>query len=202
MSTLKTSTTNPHKTEKSRLAAEMRAKTAASIRKHQKDDPPTSKVSESKPSIYKKNNEPTSSMPAALSPVTKTPSSSKKSPRPELYSPMSPMSPLDTYIISDGEESSDSESEEEYGSQQKSKKYVPSWALKANLVPQLEKQFSERAIDPDELFGEVETCDLVAIFKTTKQRYLKRSSSGNWTKDRATSAEKLGYKQALQHRAA
>jgi hypothetical protein len=78
---------------------------------------------------------------------------------------------------------------------------VPHWALKANLIPALEKQFLEDAnnrADPDEIFHEVSTCNLVEIFgDKKKQRYVKRTSSGNWTKDRVTATEKLVYKRKM-----
>jgi Inner centromere protein, ARK binding region len=76
---------------------------------------------------------------------------------------------------------------------------IPEWAHKANLLPALERQFceGEGRIDPDELFSEVQTCDLGAIFNVKKSRYLKRTSSGNWSRDRVTAAEKLTYKRTM-----
>ena len=63
----------------------------------------------------------------------------------------------------------------------------------------LEKQFLDGPgkIDPDEIFPEVSTCDLEAIFDQRKKRYLKRTSSGNWTKDKVTITEKLVYKRNM-----
>jgi hypothetical protein len=52
-------------------------------------------------------------------------------------------------------------------------------------------------LDPDVIFTEVETCDLEAIFDRKKDRYKKRTSSGNWTKDRVTAVEKLTYKRNM-----
>ena len=52
-------------------------------------------------------------------------------------------------------------------------------------------------IDPDELFPQVSTCDLEAIFDQKKKRYAHRTSSGNWTKDSVSAAEKLVYKRTL-----
>ena len=104
------------------------------------------------------------------------------------------LSPLDTYELSDREQSdSDSEDDENYG---KPKKRIPEWAQKSNLVPALEDQFIHNLHDPDQIFGEVQTCDLQAIFDQKKTRYKKRTSTGNWTQDRATAAEKLAYKRA------
>lgn len=111
------------------------------------------------------------------------------------------MSPMDTYDISDRENSdtddSDSDSENE-----KQKKKVPTWALRANLYPALEKQYNgrigSRRVDPDDIFPEVQSCDLEAIFGTKKAKaYRSRASSGNWAKDKVTAAEKLVYKREM-----
>jgi hypothetical protein len=112
-------------------------------------------------------------------------------------SQQSVLSPLDTYEMSDREQSeSDSDSENET---RKDKKRVPSWAQKPNLIPALEKQYTAKSskFDPDEIFGEVQTCDLQAIFDQKKARYQRRTSSGNWKQDRATAAEKLTYKRKM-----
>lgn len=109
-------------------------------------------------------------------------------------------SPMDTYEISDREESdcdsSDSDSESE-----KQKKKIPVWALKANLLPVLEQQYNGcvdgKRVDPDSIFPEVQTCDLEAIFGGKKSRYTRRTSSGNWTQDKVTAAEKLVYKRTM-----
>ena len=76
---------------------------------------------------------------------------------------------------------------------------VPEWAQKANLHRALERQFADGPdrIDPDKLFGEVLTCNLDAIFDKKKSRYQRRTSSGNWTKDHVTIAEKLTYKRTM-----
>jgi hypothetical protein len=115
--------------------------------------------------------------------------------QPKLQSP-----PMETYEISDREDSdtddSDSEAENE-----KQKKKIPSWAQKANLVPALEQQYNGcvdgRKVDPDDIFPEVQSCDLEAIFGNKKAKYRSRNSSGNWTKDRVTVAEKLVYKREM-----
>ncbi|KAL3795322.1 hypothetical protein HJC23_009495 [Cyclotella cryptica] len=112
-----------------------------------------------------------------------------------------PLSPMQTYEMSDRDEESDSEedSEEEYDD--KPKKTIPEWAQRANLNRALEKQFADglQRMDPDKIFGEVETCNLEEIFGDvkTKKRYHKRTSSGNWTKDHVTIAEKLAYKRTM-----
>ncbi len=56
---------------------------------------------------------------------------------------------------------------------------------------------NEDRLDPDEIFHEVLTCDLEAIFGQRKKRYAKRASTGNWTKDRVTASEKLVYKRKM-----
>lgn len=129
------------------------------------------------------------SKPPANSPIVK--SSAKKSPKKESSSP------LDTYELSDREES-DSEEDE---SKKKPKKRIPSWAKTVNLNKALEHQYSvgRLQLDPDEIFGEVDTCDLDAIFADSKKsRFRQRTSSGNWSKDRVTSVEKADYKRSVQ----
>jgi len=105
------------------------------------------------------------------------------------------LSPMDTYEMSDREGSDSGESDNE----ERGKKKIPKWAKKENLVPALEKQFLEgvNKMDPDEIFPEVTSCDLEAIFDKKKSRYIKRTSSGNWTKDSVTQAEKLVYKRNM-----
>mmetsp|Transcript_27839 Transcript_27839/g.47326 ORF Transcript_27839/g.47326 Transcript_27839/m.47326 type:complete len:631 (-) Transcript_27839:237-2129(-) len=111
-----------------------------------------------------------------------------------------PLSPMQTYEMSDREEESESESEsdEEY-ERQRPKKAIPEWAQKANLHRALELQFADGPdrLDPDKIFGEVITCNLEEIFDKKKSRYQRRTSSGNWTKDQVTIAEKLTYKRQM-----
>jgi hypothetical protein len=106
------------------------------------------------------------------------------------------MSPLDTYEISDREESDSDESD--YNDSGPKKK-IPDWAQKHNLITALKEQYDDTndRFDPDGIFPEVETCDLEAIFDQKKMRYKKRTSSGNWHQDRVTVAEKLTYKRAM-----
>lgn len=124
---------------------------------------------------------------------TKKPLVSAKSVEKELRSPMS------TYEISDREEESDSD--ESDCSDAAPRKNIPKWAQKENLITALKSQYDDTnlRVDPDALFPEVETCDLEAIFEGDKKknRYKKRTSSGNWTKDRVTAAEKLVYKRTM-----
>jgi Inner centromere protein, ARK binding region len=110
-------------------------------------------------------------------------------------------SPMDTYEISDreGSDSDDSDSEAE---NDKQKKRIPTWALRQNLVPALEEQYNGKVdgkrVDPDDIFPEVQSCDLVAIFGNKKaDKYRSRNSSGNWIRDKVTAAEKLVYKRDM-----
>ncbi|CAJ1928896.1 unnamed protein product [Cylindrotheca closterium] len=109
-------------------------------------------------------------------------------------------SPMSTYEISDREKSDSDTSDSEAGNE-KQKKKIPVWAQKANLLLALEEQYNGCVgglrVDPDEMFPEVQTCDLEAIFGGKKSRYTLRTSSGNWTRDKVTTAEKLVYKRTM-----
>lgn len=110
-----------------------------------------------------------------------------------------PLSPMQTYDMSDREEESDeSDSDDEYETQRPKKK-IPEWAQRHNLHRALERQFADgpNRLDPDKIFGEVLTCNLEDIFDKKKSRYQRRTSSGNWTKDHVTLAEKLTYKRTM-----
>jgi hypothetical protein len=98
------------------------------------------------------------------------------------------------YEMTDGEYDSDDEDDDEaFG--ESNKKQIPDWARSKKLEKALEIQFSKNySIDPDELFGEVETCNLEAIFGKRSSKYRHRNSSGDWTKDRVTDEEKRWYK--------
>ena len=98
-----------------------------------------------------------------------------------------------SYEMTDGEYDSDDDDEEAFS--ENNKKQIPDWARSKNLEKALEIQFSkDYPIDPDELFGEVETCNLEAIFGKRSSKYRHRNSSGDWTKDRVTEEEKRWYK--------
>ena len=110
-----------------------------------------------------------------------------------------PLSPMQTYDMSDRDEESDeSDSDDEYETQ-KPKKKIPEWAQRHNLHRALERQFADgpNRLDPDRIFGEVLTCNLEDIFDKKKSRYQRRTSSGNWAKDHVTIAEKLTYKRTM-----
>jgi len=106
----------------------------------------------------------------------------------------------ESYVMSDHDEDSDDSEGER---RRRATKKIPSWARGENLIPALEIQFSaDYPIDPDELFYEVETCDLDDIFpERKKERFKRRGSSGNWEQDRVTSEEKLAYKENRKKRA-
>lgn len=114
--------------------------------------------------------------------------------------PSDVQSPIDTYEISDREDSGTDDSGSE-SDNDKQKKKIPTWALRANLLPALEQQYNGciggRKVDPDTLFPEVQSCDLEAIFENKKAKYRSRTSSGNWTRDKVTAAEKLVYKRDM-----
>lgn len=111
-----------------------------------------------------------------------------------------PLSPKQTYEMSDREEESvsESDSDSEY-ERQRPKKTVPQWAQKSNLMRALEKQYADgpNRLDPDKIFGEVLSCNLDEIFDKKKARYQRRTSSGNWSQDHVTAKEKLAYKRAV-----
>ena len=127
----------------------------------------------------------------ASKPTLSQPTNTKK-PSPNL-------SPMQTYDMSDREESdSESDSDDEY-ERQRPKKTIPEWAQKANLHRALERQFADgpNRLDPDQIFGEVLTCNLEEIFDKKKSRYQRRTSSGNWKQDHVSLSEKMAYKRTM-----
>ena len=129
-----------------------------------------------------------------------TSSASKPQPKPSTPPPSATSSPLDTYEMSDHGGNSDTDEEEERS--RRVGKRVPTWANKENLKRALQHQYTTSTVDPDDLFGEVTTCSLEAIFGDRKKsKYQKRTSSGNWARDRATVAEKLAFKRQMGYTA-
>jgi len=191
------STAEKQKEEKKKLlAAQMREKHFAEAKK-QTAVAPTA-AAPSVPAIPSQNSN--LHVPSAAQPQpnvhsqqyqSKPKTPSQPVPRPEVLSPM------DTYEMSDREESdsSDYDSDED----EKARKKIPKWAQKHNLIPALERQFMDgpQRLDPDEIFPEVSTCNLELVFDQKKARYKKRTSSANWAKDRVTAAEKLVYKRTM-----
>ena len=111
------------------------------------------------------------------------------------------MSPMDTYEMSDREDSDTDDSDSDSDNERMNKK-IPTWAQRSNLYSALEEQYNGRIggkkIDPDEIFPEVHSCDLEAIFGRRKSKnYRSRASSGNWANDQVTAAEKLVYKRQM-----
>jgi hypothetical protein len=110
--------------------------------------------------------------------------------------PSPPETPYESYMMTDSEdEGSDDDSLEP-----KPKKRYPEWTRPANLAAALHYQFTSRdpRMDPDNVFGDfsAQTCDLVEMFGENKERYKRRGSSGNWSKDRLTEREKSDYKRS------
>ncbi len=108
------------------------------------------------------------------------------------------LSPMDTYQMSDRDESDSGSSGDEYEDTSSSKK-IPKWAQRDNLMRALERQFlnGPDKLDPDKIFPEVSTCNLEAIFGQKKKRYAKRASTGDWRADTVTIAEKMVYKRNM-----
>jgi Inner centromere protein, ARK binding region len=78
-------------------------------------------------------------------------------------------------------------------------KPIPKWARGSNLIKALERQYSpSHNVDLDEIFGEVFTCDLEAIFGRQQSRYRRRNSSGDWSAHVVTDKEKKDYKKAIK----
>ena len=63
--------------------------------------------------------------------------------------------------MSDNDHDSDSDAED-CGSK-KSGKPVPSWAQKDALESALRRQFGDAPVNPDDIFGEVFSCDLEGV---------------------------------------
>ena len=84
----------------------------------------------------------------------------------------------------------------------KSKRKVAEWAKPENLMEVLKRQAGmvpgHKAIDPDQIFAPVTTCNLSEIFPSKiRKRFKKRYSTGNWTKDNASDAEIFLYRKQM-----
>lgn len=111
-----------------------------------------------------------------------------------------PASPMDTYEMSDREGSSSSSDDEDSEEEKGPSKAIPEWAQKDKLQKALEKQFGvngQPRINPDEVFGEVYTCDLSAIFGESKRFNKPRKETGDWKNDKVTIHEQMAYKRAM-----
>ncbi|OAE32047.1 hypothetical protein AXG93_2278s1260 [Marchantia polymorpha subsp. ruderalis] len=98
-----------------------------------------------------------------------------------------------SYEISPYRNSSDDDEDEER--LPRPKKFIPAWASKENLMPQLLRQLTQ---DPDEIFAGTKTCSLKEVFGTNGSKKVldfgRRSGSGDWVKDRVSWKEELQYK--------
>lgn len=80
---------------------------------------------------------------------------------------------------------------------------IPTWAKGAALTNALRRQNGcdgHVAIDPDSIFDEVTTCNLVDIFGqagSKKGSYKHRGSSAHWDRDQLTVVEKRAYRVQL-----
>ena len=91
--------------------------------------------------------------------------------------------PDDNYDMTDTE-ASDYESDEDAELERRTNKPIPSWAHDQALKETLEFQYGlDYPHDPDELFGEVSTCNLVEVFDVQdphkKMTLRHRGSSGD-----------------------
>ena len=103
------------------------------------------------------------------------------------------LSPVDTYEISDREESTDGESDDD--STRRPNKHVPTWARKDALEAALTKQ---QAVDPSRFFNmTAASCDLHKVFDTAAKPFKRRTSSQNWSQDLTTYNERQKYRQEM-----
>lgn len=112
------------------------------------------------------------------------------------------------YEIEDRDDSDDSGSgtDDDDEADQKKKKQqsqIPEWARGVNLRDALERQYGlngHTAVDPDEIFHEVQSCSLEAIFGCREgltRKYNSRSSSAHWDADQITLVEKRAYRKHM-----
>jgi hypothetical protein len=97
------------------------------------------------------------------------------------------LSPVDTYEISDREESTDDDEDNE----ERQRKHMPAWANGTNLREALRAQANS---DPSAVFAVgASSCDLKHVFKTDRA-FKKRTSSQNWGMDLSTQVERQKYR--------
>ncbi|KAJ1458650.1 hypothetical protein M885DRAFT_513177 [Pelagophyceae sp. CCMP2097] len=108
----------------------------------------------------------------------------------ELKQAQKNLGPMDTYEISDREESTDEESGDEED-KNKPQKHVPAWASGNTLKDALRAQTN---LNPSNYFPvTATTCELKDIFKSNKG-FKKRTSSQNWAQDLSTFQERQKYR--------
>jgi len=91
--------------------------------------------------------------------------------------------------------SSDEEDENEYST----RKPIPRWALKANIMEKAAEQADTE--DGDLIFRRPQSINLEDTFastRTRKRRYRNRTSSAAWTHDRLTTREEMEFKQTAR----
>ena len=191
---LSTASTDTENGKRKFLAAKMREKTMQKTKPlvapaALSTVPENSFSSKSKPPLSSSKSARSMSKLNILSPSTKA--NIQRSPANGCPDPADLMSPMSTYSLTDHEGDSDSEDE-------RPAKKIPSWARRDKLNDALLKQIKYPKHDPDEIFGQVLTCDLTAIFDLNKKRYQRRTSSANWDADRATIDEELAYKRSMK----
>mmetsp|Transcript_922 Transcript_922/g.1952 ORF Transcript_922/g.1952 Transcript_922/m.1952 type:complete len:625 (-) Transcript_922:170-2044(-) len=191
-------TTSIASAQKKNLATQMREKAAARAFQN-KITNSVSKIG-SKPLSTSNNHRHLPFTNTSINTVSDSLGATLKQP-PLIKKPLKILSPLDTYEISDREDSETDDSDSE-SDNDKPKKKIPTWAQRANLYSALEEQYNGQIgsmkVDPDDIFHEVKSCDLEAIFGPKKSKlYKKRASSGNWVNDQVTVAEKLIYKREM-----
>lgn len=99
------------------------------------------------------------------------------------------------YEISPMRDSDDSDDED------RPRKEVPGWARGPQLAEALQRQ---KTMDPDRIFqSKPSSCDLEEVFggfdtlRPRKRDPTRRTSSGDWTKDKLSGREELAYRKAM-----
>lgn len=96
---------------------------------------------------------------------------------------------ISSYDMTPSKETFLEESDEEH--ERRQHKVVPSWASSPRLNESIRNQ-----PDPDQLFSHTPMCNLGEVFGENR-RYRTRSSSVNWTRDRATAQEMAAYRRVM-----
>ncbi|SPQ94087.1 unnamed protein product (mitochondrion) [Plasmodiophora brassicae] len=109
--------------------------------------------------------------------------------------PAVPPSPEPVVEIPINAPPSDSDEDDEDSDREQQKKRIPKWAQPAALLSSLAEQ---ARIDPDTIFppDSLKSCNLEEVFVdfSSKTRFTRRTSSGNWVRDRLGWKEELDYK--------
>ena len=111
--------------------------------------------------------------------------------------------PREEYKIEDDDDDSDSGSGTDEDDDDDKKKQIPDWAKGPKLREALEKQYGlngHTAVDPDQIFFDVQTCSLEDIFGKREGKcgkYSVRTSSAKWDEDEITLVEKRKYRNQM-----